>query len=78
MSKVHRGTLRLSSNAFLELTRGPESAAEVSEWGDFMVSKMAEANLVITVLSNLAHGAIACTDYSRTDFFRESLSLIHI
>ena len=76
MSKVHRGTLRLSSNAFLELTRGPESAAEVSAWDDIIVSKMADANLASPALSNLAHGAIGCTDYSGTDFFREPLRII--
>ena len=52
------------------------SAAEVSEWGDFIVSKMVEANLVSAVLSNLAHGATGCTDYSGTDFFSESLRII--
>ena len=76
MSKVHRGTLRLSTNAFLELTRGPESATEVSEWDDFIVSKMVEANLIGPVLSNLAEGAIGCTDYSGTDFLRESIRII--
>jgi hypothetical protein len=77
MSKLHRGTLRLSSNVFLDPTRGPESAAEVSEWDDFIVSNMAEANLIGPVLSNLAQGAIGCTDYSGTEFFiREPLRII--